>query len=502
MADPLTIFGTRTGGFTPFNNQCLIYKVRPDGTTTNVSWKLNDLNLFNYPSDNGFDNGLGIVRGDYDLSGQKISIRTLYFDNDLVTCPLTLIARQPAKTWRIKSGATNAMDVWVKVWTPNTNLLQIGDNPNQALDVKIPAGRDYADFAVKGLETNATPATIYAQRATDYVYGTTGLIGTNFISGSITIVSPGAPTISLEFPNGLSSQTLSETNNLNTGSFRIVLSETDTLPVYVRFDIANQPTNATNITIPGGYFVPANQFTSAWYPFSVKDGTVLSSSEPYVHITPVATNTAKYTASLDGVLNVANIPPSVQWAPPSSGYEYSPVTFNWSSLADVTADLAKGIVFTWDFGDGTAPVSVTNWPPTISGTITKTYKNIGLTARTYTVQLTVTDADGGSYTLPNHTITINKPIPQPNVSVTVNRADGIYQEGDTTATYQVVLSEPAQQDTWVQLKAQYLDTNSASASLAPFSGNHFINIDEELAGRQVRCPRTVISKGDVACFKD
>jgi hypothetical protein len=53
----------------------------------------------------------------------------------------------------------------------------------------------------------------------------------------------------------------------------------------------------------------------------------------------------------------------------------------------------------------------------------------------------------------------------PNVSVVVNRADLTYQEGDTTATYRVVLSEPAQQDMWVQLRCQYPDATSADACL-------------------------------------
>jgi len=50
----------------------------------------------------------------------------------------------------------------------------------------------------------------------------------------------------------------------------------------------------------------------------------------------------------------------------------------------------------------------------------------------------------------------------PNVSVVVNRADATYQEYDTTAKYQVVLSAEALQDTMVTVVAQYVTDGSSA----------------------------------------
>jgi hypothetical protein len=458
MADPLKIFGTAGSGFTIVPNQCWIYKAYSNGSSSNVTWKV-DNNLYNQPGDNGIDSGY-IVQGDIDLSGQNIRITTLSFDD--ANSPITLIARQPSTLWRIKSGATNSVPVKVMVWTPQTNVLQIGSIPGQALEVTIPAGQDFADFAIKGLDTNAIPtlATVYAQRPSDFAKN--GTVITNFISRQLTIEPPGAPTISLEFLNGQSTMSISETNEVETGLFRIVLSESSPSRVYVDFSIAHQPNTTTNIVItpqPGGFFVNAGQERSVYYPFSAVNGTKESSRAPYVRVTPSATNTTKYTMQSAGVINVGNIPPTVQWYPPAIADENTPVAFEWSDLIDVDADLARGVAFKWNFGDGPS-ITQTNF--TTSGIFNKTYVNVGNTPRSYTVTLTITDADGGVYTLPSHTIVVS-PAPKPaNVAVVVDRADFTYLEGDTTAKYRVVLSVPALQNTIVSLVGTYVTDSTSS----------------------------------------
>jgi hypothetical protein len=486
MANPLRIWATTSLGFQIVDMDNLIYRRYADGTSSNVTWKVN-LGLYDQPLDNSLDSNKGIPfppLDNFNMSAQKISLETLSIDDpNSPSSPSSIVARQPATLWRVKSGATNApAGVEVIVWTPHTNVLQIvgavpiGSVPGNALKVIIPPGSDYVNFPIKGLDTNATPtsATVYAQRPSDYAKNVTGI--TNFISRSVTIL-PGSPSISLEFSNGLSSQTLAETHDetAQLESFQIVLSESHTNDVYVDLSITQQPGTATNIVItqPSGYFVPAGQERSAKYTFSVKDGTRESArfSTP-VRITPLATN--KYTVVSAGTLFITNVAPTIISDFPSTGYEYTPVTFQWTSLFDVTADMAKGIVFTWDFGDGSTRITETNLTSATFGQISKTYKNIGSTARTYPVTLTITDADGGTYTLPTHTITINPPIRPPNVSVVVNRADLTYQEGDTTATYKVILSEPAQQDTWVQLTCQYPDGTSAGACLSLLTTNILI----------------------------
>jgi subtilisin family serine protease len=476
MADPMKIFGSPLLGFQIFKNQCEFFRGYAPGVwSNNVTWKVNTL-LYDEPGANGLDstNPYGtIVFGDVDMSFQNIVLRTLSYDP--ANSPNTLVARAPARSWRIQSGGTNSIPVKVWVWTPHTNVLQIGTSPGLPLEVTIPAGSDYVDFPIKGLATNAIPtiATVYAQRPSDYARNST--VVTNYITRNVTITPAGAPTISLEFSNGMESQTLSETNDVDTGSFQIVLSEATTNRVYVDFTIAHQPSTLTNIIItpqPGGYYVEAGQERSDPYYFSVVNGTRESARAPFVRITPTATNTAIYTIARAGILNIPNVAPSVLWYPPATGDENTPVVFDWSDLIDVDADINRGITFRWNFGDS-APVVQTNF--TTFGQITHTYTGIGDVPRSYTVTLTITDADGGSYTLPSHTITIT-PAPKPaNVSVAVNRADLIYQEGDTTARYRVILSAPALQSTMIQLVATYVvDGTSADNCLGLTVTNNIV----------------------------
>lgn len=491
MADPLRIFGTALGGYSVVPNQCWIYSAYPGNISSNVVWKLNHTVLWNPVQ----DGSVGMVYGDWDMSYQNVRLRTLSFD--AANSPATLVARATSRTWRIQSGATNSVPVKVMVWTPHTNVLQIvgalpiGSIPWTALEVTIPAGSDYVDFPIRGLDTNAIPtvATVYAQRPSDYDKNLTAV--TNFISRAVTITAPGAPTINLEFSNGLETQTLSETNEVDTGSFQIVLSEAETNRVYVDFAIAHQPSTLTNIIItpqPGGYYVEAGQERSDPYYFSVINGTRESSRSPYVRITPSATNTTKYTMNRAGILNIANVAPSVLWYPPAAGDENTPVAFDWSDLADVNEDLARGIAFRWNFGDG-GSITQTNF--TTFGQITHTYTGLADVPRNYTVALTITDMDGGTYTLPSQTITIS-PAPKPaNVSVVVNRADFTYAETNALADYTVVLSQPALQDTWVSVVGQYLMDNTSSDDTLTLTVTNNILIPKDLS---IAGPFTMIIK--------
>jgi hypothetical protein len=293
IAQPLKVFWTSAVGLTIAPNQCWIYKAYMNGAWSNVTWKV-DNNLYNHPGENGIDSG-EVLQGDIDLSGQNIRLSTLSFDP--ANSPATIIARQAATTWRIKSAGTNAVPVSVMVWTPHTNVLQVGSIPGQVAEATIPAGADYVDFPIKGLDTNAIPtlATVYAQRPSDYSKNDTrGVL--NALSSVVTIEPPVPPTISIEFQNGQSMQTLSETNEVETGAFRIILSEADTNCVYCDLLVANQPSTFTNIVIAPqseGYCVNVGQAQSVWYPFSVRNGTRDSARAPYVRVMPAATNTDK-----------------------------------------------------------------------------------------------------------------------------------------------------------------------------------------------------------------
>ncbi len=454
MADPLKIFTDVTSVYPILDNQCWIYLAFSESIKSNVVWKLNN------PKWNPVLDAV-VEYGDSNLAYQNIRVNTLSFDS--ANAP-TLVARAPSTYWRINSGGTSSVPIKVWVWTPHTNLLQVGLSPNKALEVTIPAGVDYVDFPIKGLNTNAIPtiATVYAQRPSDYVNNATSI--TNFITSTVQIEPPGEPTIGIEFRNTLAQQTtLSETNALRTGEFRIVLSEADTTnDVYVSFALTHQPSTLTNIVITPqpSYRVRQNEETSVWYPFNVINGTKDSDIDYLVLITPMATNTSKYTISNPGGLNVLNVAPSVQWAyAPTTEDENTVVTFEWENLTDVTEDMARGIEFRWNFGDGTR-ITQTNFLDL--GSISHTYTGIGPVARNYTVSLTIKDADGGSYTMPAHTITINPAPKPPNVSIAVNSPDSTYYEGDTTAKYQVVLSAEALQDTMVTVVAQYVTDGSSA----------------------------------------
>jgi hypothetical protein len=466
MAMPLRLFGDGTTGFVIADNESWIYKAYAGGVVSNVTWTVDRTKLI-LPRD-------AIVSdpSNAELSSQNITIRTLSFD---INNTISVVAREPSSLWRIRSGATNASPVKVVVWTPHTNVLQIGSSPNQSLEVTIPPGLDYADFAIKGLDTNATPtiATVYVQRPSDF--NNNNSIGvTNFISSPLFIDPPGEPKISIQFSNGQAQQTLAETNEVNTGWLQIFLSETHTNNVYVDLNIEHLPIGLTNVVMEqqGGYYVRAGQSLSERYYFNVVNGTRDSARSPYVKITPIgSTNATKYTASPGiGYLTVLNVAPTVQWFVPATGDENNPVTFDWYNLADVDADLARGVAFRWDFGDGSR-VTYTNF--TFDGQVSKTYASVGDVPRTYTVTLTITDADGGSYTLPSQLITIS-PAPKPaNISVVVNRADYTYIEGDTSAEYKVILSVPALQETWVELEGRYLvdDTSSDDCLLLSVTNN-------------------------------
>jgi uncharacterized repeat protein (TIGR02543 family) len=185
MADPIKIFRDPTSIFEITPNGWSIFKAISPVSWSNVTWKVNN-NLYNQPGDNGLDFGV-IAQGDVDLSAQNILLRTLSFDD--ANSPATIVALQPATTWRISSGTMNSVPMKVMIWTPHTNVLQIGSVPGQALEVTIPAGSDYADFPIQGIGSNSLPisATVYAQRPSDYARN--AMTTTNFISRSVILSS-------------------------------------------------------------------------------------------------------------------------------------------------------------------------------------------------------------------------------------------------------------------------------------------------------------------------
>ena len=383
---------------------------------------------------------------DPDLTGANITVRALAFDE--VHSPNSLTAKTES-TWRVTTGspvAGGGIDFYV--WTPGTNLMQIGTVSNQtALLMNIPAGATQADFPIKALGIGTTD--IYLQRVRDYQNNSISGV-TNAIRRTITLVAPPPPLVRVVMTDsGTDSISVNETSSLNTGSFQIELSEVFTNDVWVRIDTS--PTGQSNVTFdtfPVVVRIPAGSLVSPVSRFSVLDGFSWMTSGSYydyalVTLTPTVTNAdaaATYTRIQNGTVYVRNVAPVLLQplgTERPTAQRGMPFIFDWA-VSDAPTDLASGMTVTWDFGDGTHQTVYG-----ATGQIVHTFTTVGLRF----VRVIACDKDGGHSS--EHDMIVN--VVQPTVRVVPSA--GEYSETNNTGSLMVYLNTAFTDDVWVRLSS-------------------------------------------------
>jgi len=426
MAQPLKIYGAST----------VPYQVNYRG------WGIRSMTNINQDVVWRFDTaasqaGLGEVY-DIDLVKANITIRTLSFD-DAFSPPS--VAATESTSWRVSSvNPTESAVVSFYVWTPGTNILQIGSVPNQTwLLVQMPTNTTFKDFNIKGLSVGSTY--IYLQRPVDYANNFTSVGMTNYIRRAITVTTPPEPTVRVVMTDtATDSITLDETSVPNTGSFEVQLSEAFTNDVWVRIDAS--PVGQSNVTFASSPFlvkVGNGLDRSSVAKFSVPDGTVASAGAGII-LTPVVVSNAAavsyYTRQREGHVYVRNVKPVITQplaTDTPTAIQHTPYTFSWN-VSDVAPDVATGMSLTWIFGDGTTNY-VTHGAV---GTVQHTYHTTGVKV----VKVRARDKDGAESDEVQFTLTVDPPVPQPHVRLAPN----VIVNGETTAVnsgqFDVYLSEP------------------------------------------------------------
>ncbi len=465
MAQPLKIYGSETPPI-PYQFNWNGWEVRNSTTSSNAVWKFND--TLSLPSEG--------ETYDLDLSKQNITIRNLSFSD--AHSPVSVAATEN-NTWRVSTvNPIESAVVDFYVWTPGTNVLQLGSVPNQtALLVSMPTGSTYIDFPVKGLAIGTT--FVYLQRTADYANNFTAVGMTNYIRRAITVTAAPEPTVRVILTDTASDNTtLSETSTPNTGEFRIELSQAYGSNVTVRLDtLPAGQSNLTFATSPFYVTVPAGSLVSPSAKFSVVDGTVLSASAG-VTLTPVITNAISagvYTRRRDASVYVNNVKPTILLPLATdvlTATQNEPFKFDWS-INDVVADQATGMRIRWTYGDG----STNEFGHGAAGSIFHTYTTTG----SRQVKVTAYDKDGGVSDEVQFTVNIVPPTTKPHVWVKTN-AD-VYDETSTNNTGSLViyLSEPAGFDTWVRL-----NTDPAVQSNVLFSSGDAVRIPQGSTNTTVR----------------
>lgn len=426
MAQPLRIYG---GPVTPYQINWKGWAMRSaTNLTTDAVWVFD-------PTKSQV--GLG-EKYDIDLSQAKITIRTLSFED--AYSPSSVAATESI-TWRATSvNPTESAVVGFYVWTPGTNIIQLGSVPNQTwLLVQMPTNTIYKDFAIKGLAVGTTE--IYLQRPVDYANNFTAIGVTNYIKKTISVTTPPEPTVRVVMTDtATDSITLGETTLPNTGSFEIQLSEAFSNNVVVRVDATPVgQSNVTFATTPFYVSVPNGDTRSSVAKFNVPDGTVASAGAGVV-LTPVVVSNAAaiayFTRQREGHVYVQNVKPLITQplaTDTPTAIQHSPFTFSWN-VSDVVPDMASGMSLTWIFGDGT-----TNYTTHGSaGTVQHTYVTTGAKV----VKVRAKDKDGTQSDEVQFVVTVEPPVPQPNVRLAPNV--GVFGETAAlnTGSLDIYLSEP------------------------------------------------------------
>lgn len=458
MASPLKIFGD-TGGSSSGDSYDIVnhgYVFYNQTTGSNLVWRFNTV-ATSVPGD-VFDLDFTMVA--------KRSIKTLAFDD--AHSPVSVAATENT-TWRVTT-QNPIIDSVVSfyVWPVNTNLVRVGSVPGQkALLVSMPVGSTTIDFPLTGLATGTTD--IVVQRVSDYNPNATA--PTNAVTRQITVTSPPEPTVKVVLA-GSDSVTLDESSALNTGALTVELSQTFAQDVWVRLNTI--PSVQNNLAlVPSPYYVrvPAGSLASSVVPFSLPDGTVTSLLTGIV-VSPTVTNSAAasfFTRMKTGTVYVRNVKPLIQQplatdTPTATRGE--PFAFDWT-VSDVPADVASGMTITWNFGDGTPNVIVSN----AAGSVYHTYGTPATGTGTKTVKVTAKDKDGAVSDEVQFTVTVVQPVPKPSIRVVPSSFEYSETSTNNTGVLNLVLSESFTEDVWVSLT-----TSPAGQSNIVFGSTNAIRI--------------------------
>ena len=174
MAEPLRLVGTGRAR-DPYSFQWNGWEIYSQDTSSNAMWRFN-LRLMT--AGDAFDP---------DLSGAGVVLKTLAFD----TQTPDWVPATEAVVWRVKTDRdVGDAPFQVRVWTPQTNIVQVGSVSNQAaLTLDLSSGGagatcSQAAFSLLGLSQGT--ADIYVQRVPDYAANATAGIK-SFVKRTITV---------------------------------------------------------------------------------------------------------------------------------------------------------------------------------------------------------------------------------------------------------------------------------------------------------------------------
>ena len=445
MASPFRIYGWAGSGSssgTPYVFTWNNWEIRNLDTSETAVWTINS----NFAE-------MAQTTETLNMGAEKVILKTLELPN---SNPNT-VAATASTVLHVTTHSATLSDVALHVWTPDTNVVQIGNYAGSSdLAITIPVNSTDVGFTVKGLAVGT--ARIYVMPQLDYVdfaastnflQALTNYICTPFAPATPFTVTPApVPTVSVTMTatgTGNYSLNESDTYNLDTSALTVNLTEAATNDIWVRLDTypAGQKYLTFDLTNAASALVriPANSLVSLPQKFNAKDGVSNVEIRPTV-ISP-ASAVAKYAGNgVSGTVDIQNVAPTVtaKLQSSTSATRGDPCEFSWKAT-DVAADTNTGMTVEWNFHDGT----VTNVSGAV-GTIWHTFANIG-TAKP--IDVTVTDKDGGSSTY-SFTVDVVLPVPKPSVRVLATTPTTC-AETNGTGLLIVTLSETYSSDVYVKL---------------------------------------------------
>jgi PKD repeat protein len=255
----------------------------------------------------------------------------------------------------------------------------------------------------------------------------------NFGDGSDPVVGTLTPT-HIYRDNGTYTVTLTVTDSDGAAtSDTLMVTVNNVAPIITEVNGTLTLTEGDTSTFSATAVDPGNDTLT--YTWNFGDNTPLTAGQTISHTYP---QNGTYTVILtvtdkDGAasqrtftVNVANAAPIVTLTPVAPSNEGQAITFN-GSFTD--AGVLDTHTVTWNFGDGTAPITGTSTP-------THTYRDNGI----YTIALSVTDSDGAT-TTQTLTVTVN------NVAPTVNAGANQTSNEGQSVQFNGSFSDPGLADT-------------------------------------------------------